>query len=54
MYEIKHANGYYELYVDGKFYCSADTLTEAAREIDSIRYQKLKEEMCNGCPLRRR
>ena len=38
MYEIKNKNGHYELYVNGKFYCSADTFTEAAREIDRVRF----------------
>jgi uncharacterized protein YxjI len=38
MYEIKQNNGHYELYVNGKFYCSADTFTEAAQEIDRMRF----------------
>lgn len=40
MYEIKSTNGHYELYVNGKFYCSADTFTEAAQEIDRIRWKE--------------
>lgn len=30
---ITNKNGHYEVYVDGKFYCSADTLAEAIKEI---------------------
>ena len=33
MFEIKPVKGHYELYIDGKFYCSADTETEAEMEI---------------------
>ena len=54
MYEIKHINGHYEIYIDGEFYCSADTLAEAAIEIDNHKWHKLKEEMYYGCPLRGR
>lgn len=39
MYEIRHNNEHYELYVNGKFYCSADTFTEAAKEIDNMRFK---------------
>lgn len=52
MYEIKNNNGHYELYVNGTFYCSADTFTEAAKEIDSLIYKKVKEEDCNGNAIR--
>lgn len=34
-YKIVHVNGHYEVYIDGKFYCSADTLTEAVKEIEN-------------------
>lgn len=30
---IINNNGHYDVYVDGKFYCSADTMAEAVREI---------------------
>lgn len=44
MYEIRHNNGHYELYVYGKFYCSySDDMigfNEAAREIDRIRFKE--------------
>lgn len=33
-YDIKHANGHYEMYVNGKFYGSYDTFTEAAKDIE--------------------
>lgn len=31
--EIKGEHGHYVVYVDGKFYCSADTYSEAESEI---------------------
>lgn len=42
-YEIKNVRGHYEVYKDGKFICSADTVKEAAEEIESI---KKEEEQC--------
>ena len=35
-YKIINKNGHYEAYVNGKFYCSADTVIEAARELESM------------------
>ena len=35
-YKIVSKNGHYEVYVNGKFYCSADTVIEAARELKSM------------------
>ena len=32
-YRIVNNNGHYDVYVDGKFYCSADTMEEAVHEI---------------------
>lgn len=32
--EIKCEHRHYVVYVDGKFYCSADTYSEAKREIE--------------------
>ena len=26
-------NGHYDVYIDGEFYCSADTVIEAAKEV---------------------
>lgn len=34
--QIVHKDGHYEAYIDGEFVCSADTVTEAAKEIDKI------------------
>lgn len=28
-------NGHYDVYIDGKFYCSADSMTEVAKEIEN-------------------
>lgn len=33
-YKIVPKHGHYEVYIDGKFYCSADTMNEAAKEIE--------------------
>ena len=33
MFEIKPAREHFEVYLDGSFYCSADTESEAEREI---------------------
>lgn len=32
--EIVSVRGHYEVYIDGSFYCSADTPEEAATEIE--------------------
>lgn len=32
--KIIHERGHYAVYMDGKFYCTADTYAEAAREIE--------------------
>lgn len=37
-YKIVNVCGHYEVYLDGKFYCSADTPEEAAKEIET--YEK--------------
>ena len=33
-YKIVPVHEHYEVYLNGKFFCSADTLTEAAKEIE--------------------
>ena len=33
-YSIIHTNGHYEVYKNGKFHCSTDTIIEAVKEID--------------------
>lgn len=38
-YDIVPTFGHYEIYINGKFYCSTDTYYEAVREIES--YQEL-------------
>ena len=35
--EIKNKNGHYELYVDGKFHSTHDTMPEAIAEAEEIR-----------------
>lgn len=30
---ITNKNGHFEVYIDGKFFCSTDTMAEAVREI---------------------
>ena len=33
MFEIRNEREHYEIYIDGVFYCSADTYPEAVNEI---------------------
>lgn len=35
--DIIHVNDHYEVYIDGKFYCSADTVTEAVKEVENVK-----------------
>ena len=35
-YEIKLTNQHYEIYINGKFYCSVDDIHEAEREIEKV------------------
>lgn len=35
IFEIRHEREHYEVYVNGAFYCSADTSVEAAHEIET-------------------
>ena len=37
-YKIIPVKEHYEVYRNGKFYCSADNPVEAANEIENIRY----------------
>lgn len=39
-FEFRHVNGHVEVMLDGRFYCSADTMAEARNEVTS----DLKEE----------
>ena len=34
--KIKHVYGHYEVFINGEFYCSADSLTEATKEVEAI------------------
>lgn len=34
--KIVHVQDHYEVYIDGKFYCSADNVVEAAKEIENM------------------
>lgn len=33
-YKIVSKRGHYEVYINGKFYCSADTRSEAIKEVE--------------------
>lgn len=37
IYDIIPAKGHFEVYIDGEFYCTADDIIEAAREIDEYK-----------------
>lgn len=34
-YKIIHNHGHYEVHINGKFYCSADTFHEAVKEVEA-------------------
>ena len=38
IYKIILVNGHYEVYRHGKFYCSADTKSEAEKEIENAKF----------------
>lgn len=40
-YEIKFVHGHFEVYANGEFICSADTITEAAKEIELLRNEEV-------------
>ena len=35
-YEIIAVSGHYEVYIEGKFYCTADTINEAEKELKEV------------------
>ena len=40
-YRIVNNNGHYDVYIEGEFYCSADTMEEAVRELNGgYQYEK--------------
>lgn len=43
-YAIKHVGDHYEVYINGEFYCSADTMIEAANEITQYIEEHDEEE----------
>ncbi len=40
---IKNVDGHYEVYVNGEFYCSADTISEAALELENALTKEREE-----------
>lgn len=36
-YEVKHIHGHFEIYVNGKFYCTADNMVEVDEEIENLK-----------------
>ena len=43
MFTIKHEYGYYAVYRDGVFYCSADTYGEALSDISELEREEEDE-----------
>ena len=37
-YKVIRVKGHYEVYKNDEFYCSAETIVEAAKEIEAINY----------------
>ena len=44
-YKIIPVKGHYEIYVDGEFFCSADSWSEAEREIEAFQLDKCLVEV---------
>lgn len=42
-YEIVREQDHYKVYIDGEFYCTADTVSEAAHEIELASINEGKE-----------
>ena len=40
--QIIPTKGYYEVYIDGEFYCTADTRAEAESEIQEYKQSEVK------------
>ena len=36
-YEIRPVYGHFEIYINGKFYCTADNMTEVDEEIENLK-----------------
>lgn len=43
-YEIMRSKGHYEIFINGNFYCTADSYPEAEREIKNYISEKGSEE----------
>lgn len=43
-FNIVHRRGHVELYINGKFYCTADTFGEALREYNNYVKERLSNE----------
>ena len=41
-YEIVYCREHYEVYIKGMFYCSADTIEEASREIEKYYKEEIE------------
>lgn len=35
-YEVKKVHQHYEIYINGKFYCTADNMTEVREELEKV------------------
>ena len=36
-YEVRHIHGHFEIYVNGKFYCTVDNMVEVDEEIENLK-----------------
>jgi hypothetical protein len=43
-YQIIKKNEHYEVYIDGLFYCSTDTIAEAVAEVEKVGERATKKE----------
>ena len=43
-YEVKNVRGHYEVYINGEFYCSCDTLSEVDEALATYEIEQEEKE----------
>lgn len=51
MYELRHVKEHIEVYLNGEFLFSADTVQEAFREMETVQYGRVYEQRKYGMAL---
>lgn len=47
-FNVRYNVNHYEVYIDNRFYCSADNMSEVTREIERLEY-KAKHDYEEAC-----